>query len=228
VVHLAHPFDRKLSKASSVSLDRLLCFLLPIDGVSVGDLPSIMVFCGGPRSGTIHFRLEFGFIRFSPFRLFFRVHSGPVCPFSFRPWKVGLSFCPVETVRLIPQGRRRLRLMQNAIFFSSMRFCVFWTLRPSFAAFLRCLFEAGIQATSGSTGLVAASAVLVRDAPFLVLFHVSAPRAPPRLFSFSDMPYAVWLGVMSFPRFGLLTLHYLTRAGSRQIGSAGTPAGEIR
>jgi hypothetical protein len=67
-VHLAHPYDQKLPKALSVSLDRF--FMLPIDGVSVGVLPSIMVFQGGPRSGTIHFRLESGFIRFSPRRPF--------------------------------------------------------------------------------------------------------------------------------------------------------------
>jgi hypothetical protein len=115
--------------------------------VSVGDLPSIMVFWGGPRSGTNHFRLEFGFICFYPFRLFFRVHSGPVCPFSVRPWKDGLSFCPVETVRLILWGRGLLRLTQNAIFFSWMRLRIFLKLQPSFAAFLRCLFEAGIHAT---------------------------------------------------------------------------------
>jgi hypothetical protein len=40
-IHLALPYVQKLPKASSVSV-------LPIDGVSVGVLPSIMFFRGGP------------------------------------------------------------------------------------------------------------------------------------------------------------------------------------
>jgi hypothetical protein len=147
-----------------------------------------LVFWGGPRSGTNHFRLEFGFIRFSPFHLFFRDHSDPVCPFSVRPWKVGLSFCPVETVRLILQGRGRLRLTQNAIFFSWMPLRVFWTLQSSIAAFLRCFFLAGIQATSGSTGLVAASAALVRGPPFWCCSTSQRPGLLPGSFLFLSCP----------------------------------------
>jgi hypothetical protein len=44
-------------------------------------------------------------------------------------------------VWLILQVRGRLRLAQNAIFFSWMRLCIFWTLRFSIAAFLRCLLS---------------------------------------------------------------------------------------
>jgi hypothetical protein len=70
----------------------------------------------------------------------------------------------VETVRLILQERDGLRLSHNAIFFSWMH--------PhdqlDAAAFNRCiqhcLVLAGIQATSGSTRSVAASAVLARGA----------------------------------------------------------------
>jgi hypothetical protein len=153
--------------------------------VLVGDLPSIIVFWGGPRSGTNHFQLESGFIRFSPFHLFFRVRSGPVCPFSVRPWKDGLSFCPVETVRLILLGRGCLRLTQNAIFSSWMCLRVFWTLRPSIAAFLRCLFQVGILATSGSTGLVAA---LVHGAPFWCCSMLRRPRLYPGSLPFLSCP----------------------------------------
>jgi hypothetical protein len=135
-VHLAYPYDRKLLKASSVSLDRLF-----IDSVLVGDLPSVMVFWGGPQSGTNHFRLELASYA-SLFSAFF-VGSFQVrfALFSFRSWKDGLSFCPVETVRLILQGRGCLRLTQNAIFFSWMRLRVCWTLQPSIAAFLCCLLS---------------------------------------------------------------------------------------
>jgi hypothetical protein len=69
VIHLAHPYDQKLPKASSVSLDRLFVYLVAYRRVSVGVLPSIMVFRGDPRSGTNHFQLESRFIRFSPCRL---------------------------------------------------------------------------------------------------------------------------------------------------------------
>jgi hypothetical protein len=73
-------------------------------------------------------------------------------PFSVRLWKDGLSFCPVETVSVILQGRGCLRLTQNAIFFSWMR--------------LRCLFLSLSSWHPGdSPGLVAASAALVRGAP---------------------------------------------------------------
>jgi hypothetical protein len=104
--------------------------------------PLRLLFWGGPRSGTNHFRLEFGFIRFSPFRPLF-VGSSQVqfALFCVRRWKDGLSSCPVETVWLFLQTRGRLRLVQNTFSFCWMRLCVFWTLRPSFAAFLRCLLS---------------------------------------------------------------------------------------
>jgi hypothetical protein len=44
-------------------------------------------------------------------------------------------------VWLILQVRGRLRLAQNATFFSWMRLRVFWMLRPSIAAFLCCLLS---------------------------------------------------------------------------------------
>jgi hypothetical protein len=88
-----------------------------------GSSPLHHGFPGGPQSGTNHFRLESGFIRFSLCRPLFFVGSFQVqfALFSVRPWKDGLSFCPVEAAWLILQVRGHLRLVQNAIFFSWMR-----------------------------------------------------------------------------------------------------------
>jgi hypothetical protein len=70
-------------------------YLVAYRRVSVGVFPSIMVFRGGPRSGTNHFRLESGFIRFSPCRLFFcRALSGPVCPFQCQALERWLELLP--------------------------------------------------------------------------------------------------------------------------------------
>jgi hypothetical protein len=85
-------------------------------------------------------------------------------PFYVKPWKEDLCICSVETVRLILLERNHLCLQHNAIFFS-------WTHphKPLDAAafnrcFQYCLIRAGIQATSGSTRSVAASAALARGA----------------------------------------------------------------
>jgi hypothetical protein len=154
--------------------------------VSVGDLPSFMVFRESPRSGTNHFWMEFGFIRFSLFRLFCRVLFGSSLPLvSVRPWKDGLSFRPVETVRLILQGRGCLCLTQNTIFFNWMRLRVFWTLRPSIAAFLHCHWY------PGDFRFHRFGRRFRRSGPwrtFLVLFHVSAAGALTRIFSFLSCP----------------------------------------
>jgi hypothetical protein len=49
----------------------------------------------------------------------FKDYSGPIRPpFRVKPWKEGLRICPVETVRLILQGRGCLHLTHCAIFFS--------------------------------------------------------------------------------------------------------------
>jgi hypothetical protein len=72
-------------------------------------------------SDTNHFQLEEDVIRFTPSRLTKMDQPGPLCPpFYVKPWKEGLSICPVETVRLILQGRGCLRLTHNTIFFSWM------------------------------------------------------------------------------------------------------------
>jgi hypothetical protein len=71
----------------------------------------------------------------------------------------------VETVRLILQGRGSLHLAHNTIFFSLMHLRVLLDAAAFNRCILRCFLSAGIQATSGSTGLVAASATLVRGAP---------------------------------------------------------------
>jgi hypothetical protein len=112
-----------------------------------------------------HFRWEDDAIRFSPSRFTKMDRPGHLCPpFYVKPWKEDLSICPVETVRLILLERDRLSLQHNAIFFS-------WThphKQLDAATFNRCiqhcLVQAGIQATSGSTRSVAASAALARGA----------------------------------------------------------------
>jgi hypothetical protein len=68
----------------------------------------------------------------------------------------------VETVRLILQGRGRLRLTHKAIFFSWMHLRNLLGAAAFNCCIQHCLFQAGIQATSGSTRLVAA---LARGAP---------------------------------------------------------------
>jgi hypothetical protein len=116
-------------------------------------------------SDANHFRWEGDVIRFTPTRLTKTDRPGHLCsPFYVKPWKEDLSICPVETVCLILQERDRLCLQHDAIFFS-------W-IHPhnqlDAAAFnhciQHCLVQAGIQATSGSTRSVAASAALARGA----------------------------------------------------------------
>jgi hypothetical protein len=112
-----------------------------------------------------HFRREGENIRFVPSCLTKTDRPGHLAPpFYVKPWKENLCVCPVETVRLILLERDRFRLQHSAIFFS-------WTFphKPlDAAAFERCiqfcLVKAGIQATSGSTRSVSASAALASSA----------------------------------------------------------------
>jgi hypothetical protein len=114
-------------------------------------------------SDANHFQWEGENIRFTPSRLTKTDRPGHLSPpFYVKPWKEDLCICPVETVRLILLECNRLCLQHVAIFFS-------WThlhKQLDAAAFNRCiqycLVQAGIQATSGSTRSVAASATLAR------------------------------------------------------------------
>jgi hypothetical protein len=116
-------------------------------------------------SDNNHFRWEGENIRFIPSHLTKTDRPGYLSPpFYVKPWKEDLCVCPLETVRLILLEWNRLCLQHSAIFFS-------WTFphKPlDAAAFNRCiqfcLVKAGIQATSGSTRSVAASAALASSA----------------------------------------------------------------
>jgi hypothetical protein len=181
VVHLAHPYDRKLPKASSVSLDRLFCVSCCLSTCFGRGSPLHHGFLGGPSKWHQLLPAGVGLHTLLSFPLFpFQVRFALFC---VRPWKDGLSFCPVETVGLILQGRGRLHLTQNAIFFSWMRLCVFWTLRPSIAAFLRCL----LSWHPGNFWFHRFGRRFRLSGPwrtFLVLFHVSAAKARPGSFPF--------------------------------------------
>jgi hypothetical protein len=77
--------------------------------------------------------------------------------------------------------------MQNAIFFSWMRLRVLWMLRPSIAAFLHCL----LSWHPGDFRFHRLGRSFHRSGlwrTFLVLFHVSAAGALPRIFSFLLCP----------------------------------------
>jgi hypothetical protein len=80
--------------------------MLPIDGVSVGDLPSVMVFWGSPRSGTIHFRLELASYASLLSAFFCRVLSGPVCPFQFQALERWLELLPSSDCEAHSAGKR--------------------------------------------------------------------------------------------------------------------------
>jgi hypothetical protein len=171
---------RSFQRASLVSLDRLFIYLYRR---CVGrGTPHHHEFLGGlskwhqplPVGGCLHTLFSFP--------LFLGTIRSCLPPFSARPWKEGLSFCPVETVRLIP----------------------FWTLQPSFAAFLLCLLQAGIQVTSGSTCLVAASALLVRGAPLGAVLQLGNWGSAPALCRFCHALYGLF-GRHEFPRLRLLT-----------------------
>jgi hypothetical protein len=88
MIHLALPSDQKLSEALLVPLDRFYVSCCLSTGVG-GSSPLHHGFWGGPQSGSNHFRLESGFVRFSPCRPFF---VGPVAFFSVKPWEDGLNF----------------------------------------------------------------------------------------------------------------------------------------
>jgi hypothetical protein len=122
-------------------------------------------------------------------------------------------------MRLILQGRGRLRLTRNAIFFSWMRLCIFLDAVSFNRCILRCLLQAGILATSGSTGLVAASAALVRGAPLGAVPRFGDWGSAPALFRFCHALYGL-VGSHDFPRFRLLTsaLSYQSRLPADRIG----------
>jgi hypothetical protein len=194
----------------------------------VGDLPTILGFWEGPRSGTNHFRLEVGFIRYSPFRLFFKDHSGPVCPFQCQALERWLELLPSGDCEAHSAGKRSFVSYAKRHFLqldASSRLL-------DATAFNRCILTLSLSSWHpGDFRFHRFGRRFHRAGPwhtFLVLFHVSAAGAPPQLFSFSVMPYAVWMGVMRFPRFGLPTLHYFTRGSSRLIGSTGTPGEKKR
>jgi hypothetical protein len=108
-----HLYDRKLPKASSVSLDRLLCILLPIDGVSVGDLPSIMFFWGAlevapTTSGwslASYASLLSVLFLWGPFRSSLPF-SGPVCPFQCQALERWLELLPSRGCVAHSAGKR--------------------------------------------------------------------------------------------------------------------------
>jgi hypothetical protein len=133
-VHLAHPYDRKLPKASSVSLDRPFMYLVAYRRCVGRGSPLLHVFLGGPSKW--HQPLPAGvwlhtLLSFPPF---LGVFSGPVCLFQCQALERWIEPLPSR----VCEGRGRLRLTQNAFFFSCMRLCVFWMLQPSIAAFLCC------------------------------------------------------------------------------------------
>jgi hypothetical protein len=112
----------------------------------------------------------------------------------------------VETVRLILQGRGRLRLMHDAIFFSWMHLRILLDA----AAFNRCilhrLLQAGIQATSNSTVLVAASA-----APLGAVPRLGDWGTAPALFRFCHALYGL-VGRHEGSRLRCSQVHAPTRA----------------
>jgi hypothetical protein len=136
VIHQALPYDQKLPEASSVSFDRFLCILLPINGCRWEFSPPSW-FSGGAHevaSTTSGWSLaSYASLLAAPF--FVGSFQVQFALFSVRPSEDGLSFCPVKAAWLILQVRGCFGLALNAIFFSWMRLCVFWTLRPSIAAF---------------------------------------------------------------------------------------------
>jgi hypothetical protein len=104
-VHLAHPYDRKLSRASSVSLGFLCIFVAYQRCVGRGS-PHHHGFLGRPSKwhqplpagGWLHTLLSF--------RLFFRDHSGPVCPFQCRTLERWLELLPSGDCEAHSAGKR--------------------------------------------------------------------------------------------------------------------------
>jgi hypothetical protein len=154
---------------------------------------------------------------------FFRDLSGPVCPFQCQALERWLELLPSRDCEAHSAEKRSFASYTKR---HLLQLDAFSRLLDA-AAFNRCILMLSLSSWHPGNFRFHRFGRRFRHAgpwrTFLVLFHVSAP---PRLFSFSVMPYAVWLGVMRFPRLRFPTLHYLTKAGSWQIGSAGTPAGE--
>jgi hypothetical protein len=142
---------------------------------------------------------------------FFRDHSGPVCPFQCQTLERWLE--------VLPSGDCEAHSAEKRLF-------------PSYARILLLQLDASSH-LFGCCGLQSLHSYAVsfklasRRLPvppvwlplpprwsvvhLLVLFHVSAARALPRLFSVSVMLYAVWLGVMISQGLGCPPVHCLTR-----------------
>jgi hypothetical protein len=108
VIHLALPYNQKLPEASSklpeassVSFDRFLCILLPIDGCRWEFYPPSW-FSGGTlevaptTSGWC--LASYASLLAAPF--FVGSFQVQFALFSVRPWEDGLSFCPVKAAWL--------------------------------------------------------------------------------------------------------------------------------
>jgi hypothetical protein len=117
----------------------------------------------------------------------------------------------VETVRLILQGKGRLRLVHNAIFFSWMLPRILLDAAVFNRCILHCLLKAGIQATSGSTVLVAAVAALVRGVPLGAVPCVGNWSSASAHFRFCHALYGL-VGRHEAPGLGYSFVHALTRA----------------
>jgi hypothetical protein len=102
-----------------------------------------------------------------------------------------------------------------------MRLRVFLDAAAFNCCILRCLLQAGIQATSGSSGLVAASAALARDAPLGAVLRLGDRGSAPALSRFC---HALCGLVGSSLSLGCSPLHCLTLP--YLMGSARTPVGE--
>jgi hypothetical protein len=100
-----------------------------------------------------------------------------------------------------------------------MRLRVFLDAAAFNCCILRCLLQAGIQATSGSTSLVAAFAALVLAAPLGAVPCLGYWGSAPAFFRFCHALYDL-VGSHDFPRFRLLTsaLPYQSRLPSDRIG----------
>jgi hypothetical protein len=159
--------------------------MLRINGVSVGDLPSVMVFLGGPRSGTNHFRLELA--SYASLLSAFFVGSFQVRFALFR-----LELLPSRDCEAHSAGKRsfasyaKRHLLQLDM---SLRLL-------DAAAFNRCILTLSLDSRvlswhPGDFWFHRFGRRFRRSGPwrtFLVLFHISVAGAQPRLFFFLSCP----------------------------------------